>query len=75
MMTGMLVRGLKSPSVGYSLKTWPIDCSPNHCIDAEEHDVCLMNPETLCVVESVILSPAYPINGQRFEAIVNLVFT
>jgi hypothetical protein len=57
MKDGMLVLDMRAPLVGYALRRWAIDCSPDHLIDPRSHHLFLNNLQTLYGVESGSLAP------------------
>lgn len=59
MINGLLALDMRSPLVGYALRRWSVDCSPEHSLDPKEHHLWLKNPETLSGVESAALAPGY----------------
>ena len=59
MKDGMLVLDMRAPLVGYALRRWAVDCSPDHFLDPRSHHLYLNNPQTLYGVESAALAPGY----------------
>ena len=61
MKNGMLVLDMRAPLVGYALRRWAVDCSPDHLLDPRSHHLCLKNPQTLYGVESARLVPGFSV--------------
>ena len=59
MSNGVLALDMRAPLVGYALRRWSVDCSPEHSLDPKEHHLWLNNPQTLYGVESAALAPGY----------------
>ena len=59
MKDGMLVLDMRAPLVGYALRRWAVDCTPNHSLDPRAHHLFLRNPQTLYGVESATLAPGH----------------
>ncbi len=59
MNNGVLALDMRAPLVGYALRRWSVDCSPEHSLDPKEHHLWLNNPQTLYGVESASLAPGY----------------
>ncbi len=57
MKDGMLVLDMRAPLVGYALRRWAVDCTPDHRLDPGVHHLYLNNPPTLYGVESALLAP------------------
>jgi hypothetical protein len=51
----MLVLDMRAPLVGYALRKWVVDRTPNHVLDPRSHHLYLSNPKTLYGVESAAL--------------------
>ncbi len=62
MTNGVLALDMRAPLVGYALRRWSVDCSPEHSLDPKEHHLCLNNPQTLYGVESAALAPGYSVS-------------
>ena len=58
---GMLVLDMRAPLVGYALRRWSVDCTPNHALDPQSHHLHLKNPQTLYGVESAMLVPGFSV--------------
>ena len=61
MNDGVLALDMRAPLVGYALRRWAVDCSPDHKLDPKEHHLWLRNPQTLYGVESATLAPGFPV--------------
>ena len=59
MKDGMLVLDMRAPLVGYALRRWSVDCTPDHKLDPRSHHLYLKNPKTLYDVSSASLAPGY----------------
>jgi len=59
MKDGMLVLDMRAPLVGYALRRWSVDCTPDHNLDPRQHHLYLKNPKTLYDVSSASLAPGY----------------
>ena len=59
MKDGMLVLDMRVPLIGYALRRWAVDCTPDHTLDPRSHHLSLGNPQTLYGVESATLAPGY----------------
>jgi len=59
MTDGMLVLEMRAPLVGYALRRWSVDCTPNHVLDPRAHHLSLSNLQTLYGVESAALAPGF----------------
>ena len=59
MKDGMLVLDMRAPLVGYALRRWSDDCTPNHVLDPRAHHLSLSNLQTLYGVESAALAPGF----------------
>jgi hypothetical protein len=57
MAAGMLTLDMRAPLVGYALRRWSVDCSPEHKLDPNAHHLWLRNGATLYGVESATLAP------------------
>ena len=61
MKDGMLVLDMRAPLVGYALRRWAVDCTPDHRLDPRSHHLYLNNLQTLYGVESASLAPGFSI--------------
>lgn len=59
MQGGMLKIKARAALVGYVLRRWSIDATPDHTLDHAAHHLWLRNPQTLYGVESAALAPGY----------------
>lgn len=59
MENGVLALDMRAPLVGYALRRWSVDCSPEHSLDPKAHHLWLSNPQTLYGVESAALAPGF----------------
>jgi hypothetical protein len=59
MRSGMLALDMRAPLVGYALRRWAVDCSPNAELDPQSHHLRLLNHATLYGVESAALAPGH----------------
>lgn len=63
MSEGVLKIKSRAALVGYVLRRWNIDSSPDHRLDAASHHLWLKNTQTLYGVESAALAPGYYADG------------
>ena len=56
---GMLVLDVRAQQVGYGLRRWSVDCTPEYRLDPITHYLSLLNPQTLYGVESATLAPVH----------------
>lgn len=47
----------------YALGRWSVDCSPNHALDPNRHQLWLRNSQVLNGVDSAMLAPGYSLKG------------
>ena len=59
MKNGVLALDMRAPLVGYALRRWSVDCTPEHSLDHKEHHLWLSNSQTLYGVESAAFAPGY----------------
>lgn len=59
MQNGGLRLTLRAATVGYTLRKWGVDCSPDGCLPSSEYHLWLSNPHTLNGVRSAKLTPGY----------------
>lgn len=57
MEDGVLRARIRAALVGYLLRRWNVDCTPDHSLDPAEHTTWLVNQETLYGVASAALAP------------------
>ena len=57
MNEGSLQLDMRAPLVGYALRRWAVDCSPEHGLDPKVHHLWLRNFQTLYGLESATLAP------------------
>jgi len=57
----MLVLDMRAPLVGYALRRWAVDCTPDNVLDPRSHHLYLKNPQTLYGVESAALVPGFSV--------------
>ena len=55
----MLVFDMRAPLVGYALRRWAIDCTPNNVLGSRSHHLSLRNAKTMYGVESATLAPGH----------------
>lgn len=56
---------LRSAVVGYALRQWSVDCSPDHSLNPLEYRLWLKNPLALYGVHNLELAPGYPRNDGK----------
>lgn len=57
MQGGVLALDMRAPLVGYAMRRWSVDCTPEHALDPKSHHLWLRNGATLYGVESAALAP------------------
>lgn len=62
MRDGVLGMKLRAATVGYTLRKWSVDCSPDHSLRGPEHRLWLKDYLTLYGVKSAVLAPGYRIS-------------
>ena len=60
---GVLRVVARAAVAGYSLGRWSVDCSPNHALDPNRHQLWLRNSQVLNGVDSAMLAPGYSLKG------------
>jgi predicted DNA-binding transcriptional regulator YafY len=60
---GVLRVVARAAVAGYSLGRWSVDCSPDHALDSNRHQLWLRNPQVLNGVDSAMLAPGYARKG------------
>lgn len=56
---GVLRMKLRAATVGYKLRQWNVDCSPDHSLRGHEYRLCLKDPLALYGVKNAVLAPGY----------------
>ncbi|WP_332526100.1 hypothetical protein [Pseudomonas sp.] len=56
---------LRAAVVGYALRQWSVDCSPDHSLDSVEFRLWLKNPAALYGVDNLELAPGFPRNEHQ----------
>jgi hypothetical protein len=59
MSDGRLVVRIKAALVGYMLRRWNVDCTPDHSLKGGENHLWLKNRQALYGVANLILAPGY----------------
>lgn len=59
MTDGCLALNVRAPLVGYALKRWSVDCSPDHVLSPLGHQLWLRDPSVLRGVDSAVLAPGF----------------
>lgn len=59
MTDGRLVTRVRAALVGYMLRRWNVDCTPDHSLKGGENHLWLKNRQTLYGVENLVLAPGY----------------
>ncbi|MDB6443198.1 WYL domain-containing protein [Pseudomonas sp. 21TX0197] len=65
MQGGLLRKECRAAVVGYLLRRWNVDCSPNHSLPGPEYQLCLANPLSLYGVENLAIAPGYQLPGNH----------
>jgi len=59
MSEGRLVTRVRAALVGYMLRSWNVDCTPDHSLRGGENHLWLRNRQALYGVSNLILAPGY----------------
>lgn len=59
MTDGKLATRLRAALVGYMLRSWNVDCTPDHSLKGGENHLWLKNRQALYGVTNLILAPGY----------------
>jgi hypothetical protein len=59
MTDGRLVIRVRAALVGYMLRRWNVDCTPDHSLKGGENHLWLKNRQALYGVENLVLAPGY----------------
>lgn len=59
MLDGRLVTRVRAALVGYMLRRWNVDCTPDHSLKGGENHLWLKNRQTLYGVTNLVLAPGY----------------
>lgn len=59
MTDGKLLTRVRAALVGYMLRRWNVDCTPDHSLRGGENHLWLKNRQALYGVENVMLAPGY----------------
>jgi len=59
MTDGRLVTRVRAALVGYMLRRWNVDCTPDHSLKGGENHLWLRNRQALYGVENLFLAPGY----------------
>ncbi len=59
MTDGKLVARVRAALVGYMLRRWNVDCTPDHSLRGGENHLWLKNRQALYGVENLLLAPGY----------------
>lgn len=59
MSEGRLVTRVRAALVGYMLRSWNVDCTPDHSLRGGENHLWLKNRQALYGVANLILAPGY----------------
>ena len=65
-MTGCMVKmKLRVATVGYILRKWSVDCSPDHSLRGHEYQLWLKDHLAIYGLHNAVLAPGYrsPINN------------
>lgn len=57
MTNGVLIRSVRAAAVGYWLRLWNVDSTPDHSLNDKVYQLWLQNHETLYDVDSAVLAP------------------
>ena len=59
MPDGVLKVRVRAANVGYMLRRWNVDCSPDHGLDGPSHTLWLRDPLALYGASNAVLAPGY----------------
>jgi hypothetical protein len=59
MSDGVLKIGVRAANVGYMLRRWNVDCSPDHSLDGPEYALWLRDALALYGASNAVLAPGY----------------
>lgn len=59
MVNGYLKVNLRAATVGYTLRKWSVDCSPDHSLRGHEHRLWMKNWRVLYGVRNAVLAPGF----------------
>lgn len=59
MEAGVLRVRSRAATVGYMLRRWNVDCSPDHCLEGPEYALWLRDPLSLYGAATALLAPGY----------------
>lgn len=59
MVDGRVVMRVRAALVGYMLRAWNVDCTPDHSLRGNENHLWLRNREALYGVANLMLAPGY----------------
>ena len=66
---GALPLKLRAATIGYILRKWSVDCSPDHSLRGHEYRLWLKDPLAIYGVKNAVLAPGYRSpDQQRLEA-------
>lgn len=69
MQGGVLQMKLRAATAGYTLRTWGVDCSPDHSLRGHEYRLWLKDHLAIYGVRNAVLAPGYRSpDQQRIEA-------
>lgn len=69
MPDGVLKVNVRAANVGYLMKLWAIDCSPDHSLPSKEFHLWLRDPLSIYGAPSVTLAPGYAFPQKTGEAL------
>jgi hypothetical protein len=68
MTGGMVKMKLRAVTVGYILRKWSVDCSPDHNLRGHEYRLWLKDHLAIYGVRNAVLAPGYrSLDQQRIE--------
>ena len=59
MQNGVLRLTIRAATMGYTLRKWGVDCSPDHSLQGPEYRLWLGNRSEVCDVKNFTLAPGY----------------
>ncbi len=65
MISGVLRKTVRASMIGYLLRAWNVDCTPDHRLRGAEYHLWLKNRQALYGIENLMLAPGYEIKEDK----------
>lgn len=65
MIAGVLRKTVRASMIGYLLRAWNVDCTPDHSLRGAEYHLWLKNRQALYGIENLMLAPGYEIKEDK----------